>query len=174
MKVRVIHFESGGGIPNHPDWPLLIVQDVWTFRSSDDEIDPGTIESTYRDHGWGGTWRNGIYGFHHYHSRAHEVLGIARGSAEVRFGGPQGETLELGVGDAAVLPAGTGHKKESASSDLLVVGGYPEGQSGWDLQRADELDTEVALRRIREVPRPSADPVGGPLLDHWPKSDTSV
>jgi mannose-6-phosphate isomerase-like protein (cupin superfamily) len=52
-------------------------------------------------------WRDGIYDWIHYHSRTHEVLGIARGSAKAQFGGPKGRTVTLKAGDAAILPAGT-------------------------------------------------------------------
>jgi long-chain acyl-CoA synthetase len=48
-----------------------------------------------RRNGWSGTWRNGIYAFHHYHSTSHEVLGIAAGSAAVRFGGEGGATVRV-------------------------------------------------------------------------------
>src|SRR5262249_7352803 len=50
--------------------------------------------------------RNGIYNYAHYHSRTHEVLGVARGHARVRFGGERGKELRLKVGDVVVLPAG--------------------------------------------------------------------
>lgn len=171
MNTERYDFEPGETIPNHPRWPLLIVRGAWP-SADEGGLDPGRIEVTYRQNGWGGTWRNGIYGFHHYHSNVHEVLGIARGTARVRFGGSQGKTVALSAGDAAVLPAGTGHKKESASADLLVVGAYPEGQTNWDLLRENELGIDEALQRILDVPRPDSDPIAGPdgpMTNHWPE-----
>ena len=37
------------------------------------------FEELFHGNGWGNGWRNGIFPFHHYHSTAHEVLGIAAG-----------------------------------------------------------------------------------------------
>jgi uncharacterized protein YjlB len=119
--------------------------------------------------GWPGAWRNGIYEHHHYHSTAHEVLGIAVGSARVQFGGESGETMEVRAGDVVVIPAGVAHKREVASGDLLVVGAYPRGQSP-DMCAAGTAERERALRNIRAVPLPAADPVageGGPLITFW-------
>jgi len=84
--------------------------------------------------GWTGAWKNGVYPHHHYHSGAHEVLGIAAGWVRVRLGGETGRTVELRAGDVVVIPAGVAHKNEGASPDLLVVGAYPRGQNP-DLRR---------------------------------------
>jgi uncharacterized protein YjlB len=79
------------------------------------------MEELFRQNGWGASWRDGIYDYVHYHSRIHDVLGVARGKGTVRFGGNKGRTVQLKAGDVAVLPAGTGHQCLAASSDFLVV-----------------------------------------------------
>ena len=72
-------------------------------------------------------WRDGVFPFHHYHSNAHEALGIYSGEVTVLFGGDAGVTVTARPGDVVVLPAGTGHKKLSATGTLGVVGAYPAG-----------------------------------------------
>jgi uncharacterized protein YjlB len=49
------------------------------------------FEELFKRNGWGDSWRNGIFDYVHYHSSTHEVLGIARGGASVRFGGDKGK-----------------------------------------------------------------------------------
>src|SRR5690606_7449468 len=100
----------------------------------------------------------------------HEALGIARGEARVMPGGPGGEEVSLFAGDVVVLPAGTGHRRLSASQEFLVVGAYPSGQD-WDLIRGDEPEKmQAAKGRIARVPLPLKDPVAGgtgPLMHLW-------
>ena len=123
-NVRAYLLLDDGKIPNNPVLPLLVYQGAFGFTDSDPA---STCEAVFESNGWGNYWRNGIYSFHHYHSTAHEVLGICRGSARAQFGGEQEVTLEIGAGDVVVIPAGVGHKRLEASSDLLVVGAYPPG-----------------------------------------------
>ncbi|MFB6355053.1 MAG: cupin domain-containing protein [bacterium] len=165
VEGRLIWFESNGSVPNHPEWPLIVYEDCWTG-------DTGEIENVYRSNNWGGTWRNGIYSYHHYHSNAHEVLGVVNGSAVVLFGGPApgGVALELSAGDVAVLPAGTGHKRESSGGRLLVVGGYPKSCPGWNLKKARSDPPSQIMSDIRDTSSPSGDPIygdAGPLVDTW-------
>lgn len=165
-KYEIFHFEEGESVPNHPELPLLLHRSVL----SDSVRNPaGSFEKAYGRNHWGGTWRNGIFPYHHYHSTAHEVLGIARGEARVQFGGPLGNEVTVSRGDVAVLPAGTGHKRLESSGDLLVIGGYPEGQNA-DLIRAGDAPSPEVLQSIRNVPLPDADPIGGtagPLRKEW-------
>jgi uncharacterized protein YjlB len=58
------------------------------------------LEAFLEGHGWSGSWRNGIYSYHHYHSTAHEVLVVLSGSVEAQLGGPAGITTGLSQGDA--------------------------------------------------------------------------
>lgn len=149
-------FADDGDIPNNR-LPLIVYQGAIDPTGGDPAV---AFEALFHGNGWGGGWRNGIFPFHHYHSTAHEVLGIARGTAEVRFGGEQGETLRVKAGDAVLIPAGVGHKRLSASHDLLVIGAYPGGQ--WaDLMREGLEDKAGVRARIAAVALPTADPVGG-------------
>lgn len=159
-------FADDGRIPNNPGLPLLLYRRVLDLPAADPAR---AFEDVFARHGWRGSWRNGIYGFHHYHSTAHEVLGIARGRVRVRLGGAAGLATELAAGDVVVIPAGVGHKNEGASPDLLVVGAYPEGQD-WDLCRGDPAERPRVLANIAAVPPPATDPsfgIGGPLTRLW-------
>src|SRR5205823_467966 len=92
-------------------------------------------EELFADNGWLGSWRDGIFSYHHFHSTSHEVLGIVSGEAAVMLGGPSvGKQFEVRMGDVLVLPAGTGHCNAGSTDDLLVIGAYPDGMS-WDLRR---------------------------------------
>jgi uncharacterized protein YjlB len=166
MRASSHLFADDGEVPNNPRLPLIVYGAA---------VDPGAgdvaaaFEALFRANGWDGGWRNGIYPFHHYHSTAHEVLGIAAGEAKVRFGGEAGETLHVTAGDAVLIPAGVGHKRLSASPDLLVIGAYPAG-TGADLVREGAGDGETIRRRIAAVAVPAADPVAGaagPMMRLW-------
>ena len=96
------------------------------------------------------------------------MLGVARGEGKVQFGGHLGRTLKVKAGDAAILPAGTGHQCLSASKDFLVIGAYPP--SGKYDECTSSEDHERALSAIPKVGRPRKDPVygtKGPLLKAW-------
>src|SRR5690606_27477925 len=111
-----------------------------------------------------------VYPFHHYHSNAHEVLGIASGSARLLLGGPRGREFEVRAGDVIVIPAGVAHRQLSKSGDFLVVGGYPAGHGSPDLRRGEPGERPAADLRIARVPLPDSDPVRGPqgpLPEHW-------
>jgi uncharacterized protein YjlB len=118
------------------------------------------IEAHFARNGWSNAWVNGIYAHHHYHATAHEVLGLARGSARVQLGGPSGPVVELAAGDGVLIPAGVGHCCLGASRDLSVVGAYPDG-ADWDHVRATPDARASALAAIARVAVPDSDPVLG-------------
>jgi len=163
---RSLHLQDDGRIPNSR-LPVVIYAD-WLagVRDGDVETVAAGFEKLFADHGWPPDWRGGIYDFHHYHSTAHEALGVVRGHARLMLGGERGAQVEVNGGDVLVLPAGTGHCALEQSADFLVVGAYPRGQQ-WDVMRGDPGERPAALQRIAAVPMPSDDPVGGSLLSLW-------
>ncbi len=134
--------------------------------------DPVAAERTFADRDWRGSWRDGVFAFHHFHSTSHEVLAIVSGELSIVLGGPVdggGEPVRARRGDVLVLPAGTSHSRTGASGDLLVVGAYPGGRE-WDICRGDPGERELVARNIAAVPLPAADPLhgaNGPLGALW-------
>jgi uncharacterized protein YjlB len=85
-------FANDGTIPGSP-LPVLVYHDVSGVSGAQECI------ALFAEHGWRGAWRNGIFSYHHFHSTAHEVLGIVAGTASVALGGPGGAVLHVGRGD---------------------------------------------------------------------------
>jgi uncharacterized protein YjlB len=164
----IIHkFADDGRIPNNPALPLVLYRGGVDLAGSPDP--EKMIEKTFGANSWGDMWRNGIFPYPHYHSMIHEVMGVARGRATVRFGGENGEEIEITAGDVVVLPAGTGHQCLRHSRDLVVIGAYPPGGT-YNLCRASKAERTKALTSIRKVPLPATDPAfgpEGPLLSLW-------
>lgn len=165
-KANAFHFQDDGFVPNNPHWPLIVYRGAVRLPA---DCDPAAVfEDLFENNGWGDSWRDGVYDYVHYHSRIHEVLGIARGHAEVQFGGPHGRVFALKAGDVAVLPAGTGHQCFSASKDFLVVGAYPPAGSYDECTKPQDHDR--AVKTVAKVARPRKDPLygaKGPLLALW-------
>lgn len=154
---ETLRLADAGAIPNSP-LPLLLYRGVLAGPGTGDRGE--AFVALFARNGWTGAWRDGIYPFQHFHSTAHEVLGIARGEAKVQLGGPPGPVVTVRAGDVIVIPAGVGHKNEGASPDLVVIGAYPAGQHA-DLRRGRPEERDEVLRRIAAVPLPPTDPVDG-------------
>jgi len=152
--VTALWFAADGWVPNNQRLPALLYRQA----IPDARDRAAACEALFDENGWPPQWRNGIYPFHHYHSTAHEALGIASGSGRVLLGGPNGAPVEVAAGDCVLLPAGTGHCRLAASADFLVVGAYPPGWV-WDLRR-DALSA-AELSAMARLPIPSTDPVTG-------------
>jgi uncharacterized protein YjlB len=157
-------FADDGTFPNSR-LPLLLYREAIAPA----EVTPEAIEGLFAENGWPPKWRSSVFTYHHYHSTAHEVLGIAAGEATLMLGGPNGRAFEVSAGDVIVIPAGVVHRRLRSSPDFLVVGGYPPGP-GWDLLRGESGDRPMADQNIAKVPLPASDPVGGrlgPLTREW-------
>jgi uncharacterized protein YjlB len=166
FAVRTYLLKEAGNIPNNDTLPLLVYAGAIQLPDKDPA---STCEAVFGGNGWGGMWRNGIFGFHHYHSTAHEVLGVYRGTARVQFGGENGVLVTVGAGDVIIIPAGVAHKNTGSSHDFGVVGAYPAGQN-WDMNYGKANERPQADRNISQAPLPQKDPVfgaDGPLKQYW-------
>ena len=170
-KAHTILLRGDGQTPNNPRLPLIIYRSPVDLA---DAMDPAAIfEILFGRNEWKPAWRDGVYPFNHFHTGTHEVVGIARGHARIRYGGKEGRDLEVRAGDVIVHPAGVGHRRLSASRDLLVVGAYPKG-GHYDEPRPGEIGYEKATANIAKVGLPKTDPVygaNGPLISLWRQAD---
>lgn len=163
-RAAIVHqlFADDGLFPNSR-LPVIIYRGAMARPSAP------AFEELFESHGWSSSWRNGLFSVHHYHSTAHEVLGIYSGKVSARLGGDRGATFNLQAGDVLVIPAGVAHKNDGASPDFRVVGAYPLG-TGPDMnygKRGERPATDVNIARLS---LPPADPVQGgqgALLQFW-------
>ncbi|MVP01968.1 cupin domain-containing protein [Paenibacillus lutrae] len=161
-EIQTLLFKDEETIPNNPALPALLYKRAFEERAAE-------AEKIFNRNNWLNSWTGGVFDYHHYHSTAHEVLGVISGSAVIQLGGEHGQPVGLETGDVVVLPAGTGHRRLSATADFRVVGAYPDGMEA-DLLTGQADERPEALERIQRVPVPSSDPVygkNGPLLLHW-------
>jgi len=158
-------FADDGVFPNSR-LPVLIYRGVLA------EPEAAAFERMFDGNGWSPAWRNGLYSVHHYHSTAHEALGIYQGHVTARLGGPnKGVTVTLSAGDVVVIPAGVAHKNDGASADFRVVGAYPAGTSP-DMQYGKPGERPATDRSVAAVALPAADPVrgGGAVALLWKRA----
>lgn len=163
--LETLRLQDDGRIPNSR-LPVLLYRRVLAAGA---ERDPATIRERFARNGWRRSWVNGIHGFHHYHSSAHEALAVCNGWAEVQLGGEQGPILRIEAGDVVVLPAGVGHKNRGDGGGFAVVGAYPAGQSP-DMRHGKPAERPLAEAALGQVALPAGDPVFGGtglLLRHW-------
>ena len=165
VKPTTFSFGANGRIPNS-QLPVAI------YKSAGEGEDLAKFfKHRFKNNHWRGQWAQGIYGYHHFHSNAHEVLGIAAGSALLILGGEGGREIAVDKGDVLVLPAGTGHRRIKDSWDFWVVGAYPQGQENYD-EYTDQAMCMNCKNRLRAVELPTRDPLygeDGPLVKLWTK-----
>jgi len=157
-RVRKIYFGKAADVPNST-LPVLLYRSVLSPHAAGKAR---AFRAHFKRTGWAGIWTDTIYDYTHFHSNAHEVLGIAEGKVTLRLGGEDGSLFRLKAGDMLVLPAGTGHRRVGSDEGLKVIGAYPPGQSHYNMKRRGRAVPRVAL--------PSTDPfygAGGHLIKEW-------
>lgn len=170
-----IRLQDDERFPNNKTHPVLVYRQIFSkhkdnLHHSSSEGAAVAMERVFRQNNWEPAWRNGIYDYHHYHSTAHEALGVYCGSAVIKVGGEEGSALEISTGDVVIIPAGVAHIRLSSRENLGIVGAYPIGQHP-DLLTGKDNERPEADKNIADVPEPSSDPVygeSGKLGDIWP------
>jgi uncharacterized protein YjlB len=172
MKYKIVtHIIKGNDIfPNNEKLSLIIYKNVlWNVCPTTSDM-ASAFETIVSRHEWHGSWRGTIYTYHHYHSTAHEGLGVYAGSAKVLFGGDEnGIEASVSAGDYILIPAGVSHKCLDSSEDFGVVGSYPNGQTV-DMNYGEPSERPRADENIARLPLPTQDPIfgkEGPVFDFW-------
>jgi uncharacterized protein YjlB len=162
-RPTVLFFPKAKNVPNS-SLPVLIYRSALALKAKDKEKQ---LKESFKKNGWVGVWTDTIYDYTHFHSNAHEVLGIAEGRVTLHLGGSTGQSFHLRAGDIIVLPAGTGHRRVGRDKGLKVIGAYPRGQAHFNIKRRGIITSKAAL--------PKSDPFlgeKGPLLKLWPYKST--
>jgi uncharacterized protein YjlB len=152
---EIHYFKDDGVVPNSK-YPLLLYRNAFSARGVEGAA---WLEEKFGSNNWSNSWRNGVFTFQHYHSIAHEVLGIYSGEVLVLLGGDHGSSVQVQAGDIVVIPAGVGHKN-LGEKDLGVVGAYPNGMRV-DIMRCLPGERPGTDRNIAAVPFPDTDPLLG-------------
>ena len=109
------------------------------------------------------TWTNTMYSYSHFHSTAHEVLGVISGRAQLCFGGedsPDRYEVVVQKGDLMIVPAGVSHRLlEDYGGDFDLLGAYPPG-STYDMCYGGPREEE-RVKGIAGLPWFDLDPLYG-------------
>ena len=73
MKIAMYMLAANASVPNNPDGSLIVYAQVVPITGADPAV---AFEELFAANGWPLAWRNGVLPSHHFHSTAHEMLGI--------------------------------------------------------------------------------------------------
>jgi uncharacterized protein YjlB len=163
---EAVLIEDDGTYPNNDRLPVLVCARALKLPPFDASL---AVAALFNQHHWSGCWVSAIFTYSHYHSTAHEALGVISGEARLRLGGAKEVRIGVAPGDLIILPAGVVHECLSASEDFAVVGAYPVGQRP-DLNTGAPGERPGVDRNIARVPLPTHDPLHGaegPVHRYW-------
>lgn len=166
------HIVPGDKIfPNNNLLPVLVYTQVLRIPESEGSE---CIKKRFEFNDWKNSWIGDVFQYHHYHSNAHEALGVSKGNIMLQLGGEDGSITTLRKGDVIIIPAGVAHKNVGSSADFECVGAYPKGTE-YDVNYGKPEERQQAEENIKKVPLPVTDPIfgnKGPILQHWKKDET--
>jgi uncharacterized protein YjlB len=163
--VKHFYLKDDGTFPNNALLPVLLYRSAWKLPW----LAVRFIKRKLKEHFWGNAWKNGVFDYQHYHSKAHEVLCVYKGSTRLLLGGNNGIIVEVEAGDVVIIPAGVAHKNMDPSRTFKCVGAYPQGQN-YDMKYGRFIERPQSDEDIAKVSLPKEDPVfgnSGPLVFYW-------
>jgi uncharacterized protein YjlB len=111
---RKLYFKKASDVPNSP-LPALLFRGILAPNAA---AKARLFRNAFKRNGWTGLWTDTIYDHTHFHSNAHEVLGIAEGKVAIKLGGKNGRPFRLKAGEMLVLPAASGTAMWAAAKGL--------------------------------------------------------
>ena len=100
-----------------------------------------------------------IFSYHHYHSKAWELLLCIRGEASVQFGGGSGPIVTVSTGDLVLIPPGLAHKQLIEKNGFALLGSYPTVCFDGSIDTLTGFPTETEVERISRCHVPEQDPI---------------
>ncbi|PBQ33636.1 cupin [Sphingobacteriaceae bacterium] len=157
LFVEYSHVIDDNGIFPNSHLPVLIYKDVLDFPLFFDAV---YITHLFEKNNWTNSWKAGIFTYHHYHSNAHEVIGVYKGKTELMLGGENGLKVMLEKGDVIIIPAGVAHKNLGDENAVACVGAYADGAT-YDICTGKKGERPLADTNLLTLALPDRDPVLG-------------
>lgn len=157
LFIEYSHIIKDDGVFPNSYLPVLIYKNVLDFPLFFDAV---YIANLFEKNNWTTNWKGGIFTYHHYHSNAHEVIGVHKGKTDVLLGGDNGISVTLERGDVIIIPAGVAHKNLGNKHAIACVGAYANGLS-YDICTGAPGERPLADASLLTLPLPDRDPVLG-------------
>eukprot|EP00563_Minutocellus_polymorphus_P020068 CAMPEP_0197726606 /NCGR_PEP_ID=MMETSP1434-20131217/16396_1 /TAXON_ID=265543 /ORGANISM="Minutocellus polymorphus, Strain CCMP3303" /LENGTH=207 /DNA_ID=CAMNT_0043312591 /DNA_START=171 /DNA_END=794 /DNA_ORIENTATION=+ len=155
-SVQRVFIDDDGTYPNNSRYPTLLLQSVFAAGTEHEGA-----RRIVADGQWTSPWSWGIFEYHHYHSKAWELLLCVRGEASVQLGGPSGPTVSIAKGDLVLIPPGVAHKQLNARGGFTLLGAYPTTGFDGSIDTLTGSPTDEERERIKGCYVPSTEPILG-------------
>jgi uncharacterized protein YjlB len=119
IEVVRIFRKDDGIFPNNESYPLILMKNAFSGRTEEEGRHLITKSGE-----WTNPWTWGVFEYHHYHSKAWELLLCVQREANVQLGGVTGPTIQMKQGDLVYVPPGFAHKQASSSNGFTLLGSY--------------------------------------------------
>ena len=153
FEILQIFIKDDGTFPNNEHYPTLVYKNV--FHGSETDARRLIVKGS----NWTEPWVWGIFSYHHYHTKAWELLLCVCGSASIQIGGDAGPTVLIDKGDLIFIPPGMAHKQLKEKGGFSLLGSYPTQRFDGGIDTCRGAPTDEERRRIQECYVPETDPI---------------